>query len=221
MDVPRSPGLVPGKADVPRLRLGTGLRATSTTVRGPEKTVGGTMAGFSDQVRYGNGMKMQSGFTLVELMIVIVVLAIILTLGVPSFRSIIQNNRATTAANDLVAALQTARSEALKLRADVTVCPSAGGAACAAAGSRDWSVGWIICTGACAGADDVIRAWRPVPGTGSATADIGGGITFRPTGLVAAGRSIDVVIPDCTGNHLYTIDVALSGQVNQTRGACP
>ena len=194
--------------------------ASSATVRGPEKTVGGKIRFPSDLVRYGIGMKMQSGFTLVELMIVIVVLAIILTLGVPSFRSIIQNNRATTTANDLVAALQTARSEALKLRADVTVCPSAGGAACDD-GSDDWSVGWIVCSGACAAAGDVIRAWGPVPGTGSATADSGGGIIFRPTGLVAAGRSIDVVIPDCTGNHLYSIGVALSGQVNQTRGACP
>ena len=163
-------------------------------------------------------MRIQSGFTLIELMIVIVVLAIILTLGVPSFRSIIQNNRAVTIANDLVAAVQTARSEALRLRATVSVCRSAGGTVCE--DDTDWSVGWIVCSDACAGPTDVIRVWEAVPGNGTVTGP-NTGITFRSTGIAAAAGTFTVTLPACSGNEQRSIFVLASGSLNQTRTACP
>ncbi|TNF61933.1 MAG: prepilin-type N-terminal cleavage/methylation domain-containing protein, partial [Burkholderiales bacterium] len=69
-------------------------------------------------------MRLQSGFTLIELMVTITVLAVLLGVGVPSFQATIQGNRITTAANDLVAALQYARSEAVRRGVNVTVCSS-------------------------------------------------------------------------------------------------
>ena len=163
-------------------------------------------------------MKIQSGFTLIELMIVIVVLAIILTLGVPSFRSIIQNNRATTIANDLVAGLQVARSEALKLRANVRMCRrNAAGNACE--DGTNWAVGWLVCSEPCAAAD-VLRVWEPVPGDGTVTGP-NAGITFRSTGMATGGGTFAVALPGCTGNEQRNIFVLASGSLNQTRAACP
>lgn len=74
-----------------------------------------------------------AGFTLVELMITIAVLAVILAIATPSFTTVINNNRLTAQTNDLVAALQMARSEALKRNSSVAVCRSVTGTSCAGA----------------------------------------------------------------------------------------
>ena len=66
-------------------------------------------------------MKLGRGFTLLELMVAIAVLAILATVGVPSFRALIQNNRVTTQANELVSALSFARTEAVKRGRNVEV----------------------------------------------------------------------------------------------------
>ena len=68
----------------------------------------------------------QTGFTLIELMFTIVVLAVLLGIGVPNFRDFIRNSRMTAAANDLLADINLARSEAVKRRARVTLCKSDG-----------------------------------------------------------------------------------------------
>ncbi|HEX5515242.1 MAG TPA: GspH/FimT family pseudopilin, partial [Gammaproteobacteria bacterium] len=65
------------------------------------------------------------GFTVVELMIAVAIFAIIVSIGVPSFQSLVANNRLTSVTNQLVGDLHYARSEALKLRQDVTLCRSA------------------------------------------------------------------------------------------------
>ena len=72
----------------------------------------------------------QAGFTLIELMFTIFVLAVLLGIGVPNFRDFVRNSRMTAAANDLLADLNFARSEAVKRRAPVTLCKSTDGESC-------------------------------------------------------------------------------------------
>lgn len=67
------------------------------------------------------------GFTLVELMITIAVAAILMALATPSFTSLINSNRLTSAANEMVAVLQTARMEAVRLNTAVRVCSGCDG----------------------------------------------------------------------------------------------
>jgi len=62
-----------------------------------------------------------SGFTLVELMIVVAVLAILLGIAAPSFQSMLDKRRLTGAAEQLYADLQYARSEAIRQNKIVTV----------------------------------------------------------------------------------------------------
>ncbi len=73
------------------------------------------------------------GFTLVELLVVIVLFSIVATIAIPNFAPLVANNRVTAAANDLLGTLQYARSEAVKLNTPVSV-------------SSDpvWSVGWVV-----------------------------------------------------------------------------
>jgi type IV fimbrial biogenesis protein FimT len=89
------------------------------------------------------------GFTLIELMITMVIAAILLTQAVPSFRAMIANNRITSHANELVTAINYARSEAAKLNVRMVLCrsanptsatPSCGGTA------KDWTTGWLLFT---------------------------------------------------------------------------
>ena len=88
-------------------------------------------------------MKVNWGFTLVELMVVITIVAILMGIGVPSFRYVTNSNRISAEVNGLLGDLQFARSEAVKEGGTVTVCPpDTSGKACA--NSSTWDQGWIV-----------------------------------------------------------------------------
>jgi prepilin-type N-terminal cleavage/methylation domain-containing protein len=86
-----------------------------------------------------------SGFTLLELMVVLVIAGILVGVGIPAMGNFIRNARMTSAANDVMAALHYARSEAIKRRAPVTVCTSTDplAAAPSCANTPDLR-GWIV-----------------------------------------------------------------------------
>ncbi|MGO1069173.1 type IV pilus modification protein PilV [Lysobacter sp. CA199] len=84
----------------------------------------------------------QSGFTLLELLVTVTVAAIILALAVPNLIATINRSRLTGAATELVASLQTARMEAIRRNARITVCRSDNQTVCAT-GSGRWN-GWIV-----------------------------------------------------------------------------
>src|ERR1043165_1245229 len=83
------------------------------------------------------------GFTLIELMLGITVLAILLGIGVPSFNEMIRNNRLVEQSNELVAVLNYARSESLTRGIRVSACP-ANGNVCS--GGTDWNTGILVFT---------------------------------------------------------------------------
>lgn len=86
----------------------------------------------------------QTGFTLVELMFTIMVLAVLLGIGVPNFREFIRNSRMTAAANDLLGDLSLARSEAVKRRAQVMVCSTTGGTTPSCSTSGTAFSAWMV-----------------------------------------------------------------------------
>lgn len=82
------------------------------------------------------------GFTLLELLVTMAILAIVLAIGVPSFRYIIYSSRISNEVNALVGSLQYARGEAIKRGQSVAVCASNDGATCS--GASSWVSGWLV-----------------------------------------------------------------------------
>lgn len=83
------------------------------------------------------------GFTLIELLIVLTVMAIFMAIAVPNLFNFINDARMTSQANDLLADLLYARSEAASRGVHVVVCPSTNGTSCSTTAS-DWSNGRIV-----------------------------------------------------------------------------
>lgn len=78
----------------------------------------------------------QRGFTAIELMAIVAIVCILLAIGVPSFAHLIRNQKLTTTANTLFAAVNLARSEAIHRGRRVDLVP---------AGARgDWRDGWLV-----------------------------------------------------------------------------
>mgnify|MGYP001557011805 CR=1 FL=1 len=75
------------------------------------------------------------GFTLIELMVTVTLVAVALALGVPSFTTFQRNAELTAAANSLVAAVSAARGEAMKRGMRAMMVPADG---------ANWSSGWVV-----------------------------------------------------------------------------
>jgi len=126
----------------------------------------------------------QRGFTLVELMATLVIMAIVITIGVPGLTDFIASQRVRTTASDLVADMSLARAEAIKESRQAIMERVAGA-------TSTWKDGWRICVdingnGTCDAAE-IRKTTTPVPGRTAVcatTADLDDRIVFRPDGRV-------------------------------------
>lgn len=180
----------------------------------------------------------QQAFTLIEMMVTVVVLAIVFTIAIPSFNQQILNNNSLALAEDFAGALTYARTEAVKRGTRVSLCASNDGANCAGG----WANGYIAyvdaatsdtATATSVTPNQVLRYWTGFnPRTIIAVTRNGTNITFiRYTGLGALARNgaqgtheVRVVarLTGCTGTAQRTINIGLSGMVaNATRTSCP
>lgn len=87
--------------------------------------------------------KRQSAFTLIELMVTLVVLGVVMSAALPSFKSQLSKSSADALSQDLIAALQLARSEAIKRSGYVSLCASEDGASCSGE-VNGWADGFIV-----------------------------------------------------------------------------
>lgn len=83
-----------------------------------------------------------AGISFLELLIALAIASLLLSTGVPGFRTLVQDNRRAAAVNRLVHAVHLARGEAVKRARYVTLCKTGGGPDCAG-GNLPWSAGWI------------------------------------------------------------------------------
>ena len=146
-------------------------------------------------------LKKQQGFTLIELMIVVGLVAVLAGLAAPQFQTTIQNNRLVTTTNELRGAISFARSEAVK-RGSSVVFESTGG-------TTDWSAGWQVKAG-----NDIIREWEALHSDMKLTVAPGGkaSLKFNSQGMVDKGQTW--IICDAragAGNTAQRVELILSG----------
>ncbi|KAF1709464.1 pre-pilin like leader sequence [Pseudoxanthomonas kalamensis DSM 18571] len=172
-------------------------------------------------------IRQNDGFTLIELMVTVAVLAILVTLAVPSFTSLINSNRLTGQANSLVADLQLARSEAIRRNRTITVCRSTDGATCAGA-TGAWETWLTVIPGT--SPLEVLRT-----GSVKAPVELSAGVDsvdFRSDGMArdAVGAllaaNIVVCIPTTRpAENIRSVNIAAGSRVNvipsSNAGACP
>ncbi len=162
------------------------------------------------------------GFTLVELMITLVLAAILLSIGIPSYQSLIQNNRRVTAVNELVSGLHLARNEAFKRNRTVSVCPSADGMIC----GGSWAAGWLVFVNADADTppavtdgDEIIR-YVAAPGRGlplSVDAASASGVSYSARGRPLRPVSFAYCDPR-GGDNSRSLTLGLGGHIRLEQG---
>ena len=147
------------------------------------------------------------GFTLVELMTTILILTILTTLALPSFREFIANQRIRNASFQLMASLTLARSQAITQNGSVDL-KKAG---------DNWNAGWTVTDGTTTfGAQEALNSLRITDSGGLGTITYGrdGRITTAATKFtVKPGTDMSGVTPRC-------ITIGLSGLPSSTVGDC-
>lgn len=108
--------------------------ATDAGLRGPCRAVG--------RLNYSMQGWASDGFTLVELLVTVAIVAIMLALAAPSFQAMLMNNRLTAQIDGLTSALNYARNTALSQAVNVQVCPV--GALSSSTCGASWAAGWSV-----------------------------------------------------------------------------
>ncbi len=161
------------------------------------------------------------GFTLIELMMTLAVMAILMAVGVPAFQTFVRNNQQTSEHNGLIMTLLSARSEAVRTNVPVVVCTSADGQTCS--GSANWEGGWIVFTDVvntdaateegvvnaasaagtaalCEPFEDCVLGIYDGLGAGSTLRLAGAGtaVTYNSTGVSDVSDTFTMCVPDTT-----------------------
>lgn len=172
-------------------------------------------------------MKRARGFTLIELMTTLGVAAIVLSVGVPSFRTIVMDNRLVTQANQFVGAVNLARSTAVRYQRNATACASANydAAVPTCSATTDWSNGWIVWVDknrdTLTSANEVVSVFGPLNEASTFTSIGTAGFTYDARGFALAGGDDLTMCDSRTGETGRRIRVNAAGRTNISRLGCP
>ena len=164
----------------------------------------------------------EEGFTLIEMMVTVALLAVLIALVTPSFRGLLRDNQAASQANALVGSLMLARSEAVKRNAPVVLCRSNTGTSCA---GSDWADGWLIWADTnrdgSLDADEVLQVQETLQGRFDLSAT-GASVTYRPDGTIAGAADAFELLPSGGDTaHGRCIEIDVTGRPKVTKGDCP
>lgn len=166
-----------------------------------------------------------AGFTLIEVMVTVAIVAILVGIAAPSFRDALQNARMTGLANDLMGDLNVARAEAVRRNARTYLCTSSNGTTCT---GTAWNEGWIVYIDVNnngvqeVATEPAVKARSAVPtGTNlSAVDDLAGGngsrqVLYRPSGASNVGGAT-VFFMLCDGRNTAAVGATAAENKGRT-----
>ena len=154
------------------------------------------------------------GFTLVELLVVMAVVAVLASVAAPYLQKFVTQRAVTARADELASALRLARSEALKRGSVVSVCASASPQAATptCSDAADWAKGWLVFTDSnvngsidSTSGDQVLAAHVPQASVKSLVAKDASGVAkaftgFHPNGIAATGSAVFTIEPNISSS---------------------
>ena len=158
------------------------------------------------------------GFSLVELMTVLVVLALVLTVAAPSFARLRERYVALEAFHSLSVALAGARMAAIQRGHPVSICPSADGRRCRT--DLVWDEGWLVYVDARrqpqpGRTEDVL--WHEQRPAGRLAIRGSSGrhrVRYQPTGF-SGGSNASLRVCSRDGRHLGNVVINLAGRTRR------
>lgn len=175
-----------------------------------------------------------SGFTLIELMIVLVVLAVMLSVATPMFTRLLHNNQLRQEAHRLLETINLARSEAVKRNLPVSICPSDMAVTGQALCTGTYAGGWIVFSNADKDkvvdiqADQVLQVYGGLPPGYQLTNRSGTRaayklINYLPDGSSHSNRTLLICPPPHATTMSLSIVINIVGRARLARewGECP
>ena len=166
-------------------------------------------------------MKKYSGFTLVELIVVIGMIGILMAFGIPAMGTFVKNDRLSTQINALVGHLAYARSESVMRRQRVGLCVSDNMTECS---GDDWAAGWILFVDADGDSvhstdEEILRVKQALAGNNTLTSTLVGGFFYDNRGFSASGTGTFSLCDDRGAANMKSISISNTGRVRQGGGA--
>lgn len=166
----------------------------------------------------------EAGLTLIELLIVITLVAILMGIGVPSYRYVTTSNRMATEVDSLLGDLQYARSEAVREGQYVAVCAaqSTSTPTCAASTTANWQNGWIVFSdvnndGTIESSEAVLRVRNAFSSSDTFVASPAtGAVTFNRDGFAHLGNAnTRITLHDSSASSVYSrcLDISQAGMM--------
>ena len=178
---------------------------------------------YSNPLIYCIKTPFQRGFTLIELMVTLSILAILTAIAAPNFSQMMVSNRLVTQNNELIAAINLARSEAIKLNRSVTFCKldSASASACSTT-AGNW-LHWGVISNAGVIRRGTITTASEIKVTSDLNANqlrLGAdGLAYNNNNLAAASMSIWSCSWGRPSDNLMTLSIGAGSRLVSTKGS--